>query len=89
MTQLEDAQNYLDAVNELRNHLWVLHGALELQESFVQRLERQADGPADCRCAELVFATIDGEGAVCKACHDRWMDSQPYTYRKPNHLMGR
>ncbi len=89
MTQLDDAQALADSVNALRNHLWVLHGALELLESFTLRLERQADNPENCRCAELVFATIDGEGTVCKSCHDRWMDSQPYTYRKPKYLMGR
>lgn len=88
MTQhIDELEAFADEVNQLRNHLWRLHGALELQESFVQRLERQADGPDDCRCAELVFATIDGEGTVCKSCHDRWMDSQPYTYRKPKYLM--
>jgi len=90
MTQQEDdVQDYLDALNHLRTHLWILHGALELQESFVTRLERQAEDPDNCRCAEQVFATIDGVGTICKNCHDQWLASQPYTYSKPAHLMGR
>lgn len=96
MTQLEDAEAYRDAVSQLRTDLWALHGALDLLESFVARMHRQADRPGDCRCAEKVFATIDGfdgpdtpAASVCKPCHDRWMACQPHEFAKPNYLMGR
>ena len=78
---LHDLEALFDAVNELRNALWKAHGALELQEEFVRRMERQAENPG-CRCAEQVFATIDGEGTLCKQCHDRWLRRQPVTYVK-------
>ena len=89
MTQLHDAEAFTDAVNELRNGMWHLHGALELLESMIERVERQADNPDGCRCAQQAFVTIDGEGTLCKLCHDDWLRSQPYTYHKPKHLMGR
>lgn len=90
MTQLmNDVEAYFDAVNQLRNDLWDAHSALEHLESFVERLERQAQRPYDCRCAEQAFATIEDEGTICVFCHERWLACQPVTYEKPRYLMGR
>lgn len=82
-TQLENLVELAGMIGGLRNAMWGLQGAIELQESMVMRMERQADNPSGCQCAERVFATIDNVGSVCKACHDRWLAAQPYTMVKP------
>jgi len=97
LTQLaEDAEAYTEAVNQLRNDLVALDGALDDHRRLVERLERQAANPDDCRCAVQVFATLDGfdgpdkpSSTVCKSCHDRWIEESGLTYRKPRNLMGR